>query len=104
MDFFHPLSRRGAALIRRWISRTSSLLRLSLASAIAKTVLALAEIAALDQINAARSRPPRLANRTLAAYALQIAMLGGYLARAHDPPPGNMVLWRGITGRVRPSG
>ena len=38
-----------------------------------------------------------IANRTLAAYVLQIAMLGGYLARAHDPPPGNMVIWRGIT-------
>jgi hypothetical protein len=24
----------------------------------------------------------------LAAYLLQIAMLGGYLARNHDPPPG----------------
>jgi hypothetical protein len=24
-------------------------------------------------------------------------MLGGYLARHHDPPPGNMVVWRGLT-------
>jgi hypothetical protein len=24
-------------------------------------------------------------------------MLGGYLARKHDPPPGNMVVWRGLT-------
>jgi len=22
--------------------------------------------------------------------------LGGYLARAHDPPPGNLVVWRGL--------
>ncbi len=28
---------------------------------------------------------------------LQIATLGGYLARTHDPPPGNMVVWRGLT-------
>ena len=35
--------------------------------------------------------------RTLASYLLQIAMLGGYLARKHDPPPGNMVVWRGLT-------
>jgi hypothetical protein len=27
---------------------------------------------------------------------VQIAKLGGYLARAQDPPPGNMVLWRGL--------
>lgn len=23
--------------------------------------------------------------------------LGGYLARAKDPPPGNMVMWRGMS-------
>jgi hypothetical protein len=28
---------------------------------------------------------------------LQLAKLGGYLARHSDPPPGNMVLWRGLT-------
>jgi len=26
-----------------------------------------------------------------------IARLGGYLARANDPPPGNMVMWRGMS-------
>jgi hypothetical protein len=31
------------------------------------------------------------------SYLLQIAMLGGYFARKHDPPPGNMVVWRGMT-------
>lgn len=33
--------------------------------------------------------------RTLSDYLTQIAQLGGYLARAHDPPPGNIVIWRG---------
>ena len=61
-----------------------------------EAVLTPAEISALDQINAARPRP-RLLNRSLAAYVLQIALLGGYLARARDPPPGNMVIWRGLT-------
>jgi len=61
-----------------------------------EAVLTPAEIAALDQINAARQRP-RLLNQSLAAYVLQIALLGGYLARARDPPPGNMVIWRGLT-------
>src|SRR3982751_1780577 len=28
-------------------------------------------------------------------YLTQIARLGGYLARASDPPPGNTVMWRG---------
>ena len=54
------------------------------------------EINALDSIDAARPKP-RLRRRALADYLLQIAMLGGYLARSRDPPPGNMVLWRGIT-------
>lgn len=60
------------------------------------SVLTATEITALDRIDASRSRP-RLQARTLAAYLLQIAMLGGYLARNHDPPPGNMVVWRGLT-------
>jgi len=29
-------------------------------------------------------------------YLLAIAKLGGYLARGKDPPPGNMVVWRGL--------
>jgi hypothetical protein len=60
------------------------------------TVLTAPEINALDRIDAARARP-RLRQRTLADYLLQIAMLGGYLARNRDPPPGNMVVWRGLT-------
>jgi hypothetical protein len=60
------------------------------------SILTTAEITALDRIDAARARP-RLQRRTLAAYLLQIAMLGGYLARNHDPPPGAMVVWRGLT-------
>jgi hypothetical protein len=33
----------------------------------------------------------------LSDYLSQIAKLGGYLARASDPPPGNMVMWRGLS-------
>jgi hypothetical protein len=28
---------------------------------------------------------------------VQSARLGGDLARAKDPPPGNLVIWRGLT-------
>lgn len=35
-------------------------------------------------------------HRALSFYILQIAKLGGYLARANDPPPGNIVIWRGL--------
>jgi hypothetical protein len=34
---------------------------------------------------------------TVGRYLLKIAQLGGYLARASDPPPGNMVMWRGVS-------
>jgi hypothetical protein len=33
--------------------------------------------------------------RTLSYYSMKVARLGGYLARAHDPPPGNKIMWRG---------
>lgn len=59
------------------------------------TVLTAAEINALDCIDAARAIP-RLGRRALADDLLPIAMLGGYLARSRDPPPGNMVVWRGL--------
>jgi len=34
---------------------------------------------------------------SLGTYLIKLARLGGYLARAHDPPPGNKVMWRGLT-------
>ncbi len=33
----------------------------------------------------------------LSGYLIKIARLGGYLARARDPPPGNIVMWRGLS-------
>ena len=33
----------------------------------------------------------------LSLYLTKLARLGGYLARAKDPPPGNTVMWRGMT-------
>lgn len=51
------------------------------------------EIALIDHLAASRNGAP--VGRTLSDYLTQIARLGGYLARAHDPPPGNIVIWRG---------
>jgi hypothetical protein len=53
-----------------------------------------AEIAVLDHI---AGGPPLATERTIAHYLLAVAKLGGYLARTKDPPPGNMVVWRGLT-------
>lgn len=53
-----------------------------------------AEIAVLDRITGG---PPGPTERTVSHYLLAVAKLGGYLARTKDPPPGNMVVWRGLT-------
>ncbi|MDL2410426.1 hypothetical protein PY650_33530 [Rhizobium calliandrae] len=34
---------------------------------------------------------------TLSTNLIKLAKLGGYLARAHDPPPGNTVMCRGLS-------
>lgn len=34
---------------------------------------------------------------SVSRYLQAVARLGGYLARTHDPPPGNTVIWRGFT-------
>ena len=60
------------------------------------SVLTAAEITAINRIDVSRTRP-RLKTPRLAAYLLQIAMLGGYLACKNDPPPGNMAVWRRMT-------
>jgi len=35
--------------------------------------------------------------RSLSNYIRKMAKLGGYLTRASDPPPGNLVIWRGFS-------
>jgi hypothetical protein len=47
----------------------------------------------LDHLVPDKARRPRR-ERTLAFYLAKIARLGGYLARASDPPPGNIVCLR----------
>jgi hypothetical protein len=44
-----------------------------------------------DNTNSRRVKPK------LNCYLTKIARLGGYLARAKDPPPGNTVMWRGFS-------
>ena len=39
----------------------------------------------------------RTLKRPLSFYITKLARLGGYLARADDPPPGNKVMWRGLS-------
>jgi Transposase DNA-binding len=54
------------------------------------------EIELLDRLVIDRGKMlPR--RKTIGTYLTKIARLGGYLARATDPPPGNMVMWRGLS-------
>jgi hypothetical protein len=59
-----------------------------------ETGLTPAEVEVLDRV--AGGTPPA-GRRTVARYLLEVAKLGGYLARTKDPPPGNQVVWRGLT-------
>lgn len=52
------------------------------------------EIAILNHLASESQRTP---SKNVAHHLLEIAKLGGYLARKRDGPPGNMVIWRGIT-------
>jgi len=54
------------------------------------------EIKLLDRLVRNRSGA-RARSRYLSTYVTKLARLGGYLARANDPPPGNMVVWRGLS-------
>ncbi len=62
-------------------------------TALPQTALTDSELRLLDHLvkDKGDDRPRR---RTLSHYVVKIARLGGYLARANDPPPGNTVIWR----------
>jgi Transposase Tn5 dimerisation domain len=62
--------------------------------ALPEMVLTQAEIELLNHFvkdNKRSSHAPPLSQ-----YLFKIAQLGGYLARANDPPPGITVMWRGL--------
>lgn len=42
-------------------------------------------------------RPEASKKKSISDYVIKLAQLGGYLARASDSPPGNKVIWKGLT-------
>ena len=62
-----------------------------------RIVLTPLEVDLLDRLVTDQERDAK--HKRLPEYLTKIARLGGYLARASDPPPGNMVMWRGL-GRL----
>jgi hypothetical protein len=61
-----------------------------------KTALSNTEIALLDEL-VSNTGKRRCRPGTLSFYLTKLARLGGYLARSSDPPPGNLVIWRGLS-------
>lgn len=81
--------------IMSWRIFWMTMLNRSTAGASPKFALTPLEIELLDRLVKDKNRgSPR--RKTLPDYLTKIAQLGGYLARASDPPPGNMVMWRGL--------
>jgi len=50
----------------------------------------------LDHLVPDRTKTPSK-HKSMSDYIIKLARLGGYLARASDPPPGNIVMWRGLS-------
>ena len=73
-----------------WLTMTSR----ATPEAPAELALTGEEVEVLDHLSGDTEPPAR---PTVSHYLVAIAKLGGYLAREKDPPPGNMVIWRGLT-------
>jgi hypothetical protein len=54
------------------------------------------EIRLLDQLVKDKSHKSTQ-KKSISSYLIKVARLGGYLARASDPAPGNTVMWRGMS-------
>jgi hypothetical protein len=80
--------------ILSWRVFWMTMLNRSAPNALPTLALTVTEIGVLDRLVNAKPPPRR---KTLSHYLTKIARLGGYLARAHDPPPGNTVMWRGLS-------
>jgi hypothetical protein len=80
--------------ILSWRVFWMTMLNRSAPGALPVLALTATEIAVLDRL---MSDKPKARQKTLSHYLTKIARLGGYLARANDPPPGNTVMWRGLS-------
>ena len=81
--------------ILSWRVFWMTMLNRSAPDALPTLALTATEIALLDRL--VKDKTPSTRRRTLSHYLTKIARLGGYLARANDPPPGNTVMWRGLS-------
>ncbi len=63
----------------------------------AKVAFTDAEIQLLDLLTNDQKKISTTTQKVLSHYLIKIAKLGGYLGRAQDHPPGNCVIWKGIS-------
>jgi hypothetical protein len=63
-----------------------------------EVVLTKEEIKLIDALNNKNyKKADSTKTKTLSYYLNKIATLGGYMNRTSDPPPGNMIMWRGLS-------
>ncbi len=87
----------AAFCILSWRSFWLTMLNRSTRQAKATLAFTALEVELLNRLAPERRRSPRDRPTSLQACLLQLARFGGYLDRASDPPPGNIVIWRGMS-------
>ena len=80
--------------IMSWRIFWMTMLNRSIEAAPPRFALTPLEVQLLDRLVA--DKDTNHGRKSASDYLRKIAQLGGYLARANDPPPGNMVMWRGL--------
>lgn len=88
------INRISLFCILSWRVFWITMLNCSTPDAAPTRALTATEISVLDRLV---NDKPKARQKTLSHYLIKIARLGGYLARASDPPPGNTVMWRGLS-------
>ena len=81
--------------ILSWRIFWMTMLNRSTSNAPASIALTDTECHLLDRLLPDKTKD-RFGKKSLPSYIIKVARLGGYLARANDPPPGNTVIWRGL--------
>jgi hypothetical protein len=82
--------------ILAWRVFWMTMIKRSIPDAKPELVVTTVEMKLLDRLMPDKD-PHTSQTKTLSCYLVKIARLGGYLARASDPPPGNIVMWRGLS-------
>jgi hypothetical protein len=87
----------SVSCILNWRIFWMTMINRSAVSAPASLAFSDLEVSLLDRLVPDSFEPAMRKRAKLSTYFTKIARRGGYLARAHDPPPGNTVIWRGLS-------